>query len=110
MSYSVYLTIDTGNPNGQEMICDFNHTSNCSTMFQEALGVSIRMLDGCLAEDLLGILKKAVEDISDPRRHDHYAVMNPKNGWGSVESAKAFLTEIYHACLMHPKCTVEVSC
>jgi hypothetical protein len=42
-------------------------------------------------------------------RLEEYQKLNPENGWGSYETALAFLEEIINACEEYPDATIRIS-
>ena len=109
MSYDVHLEIDTGGPDPAE-VCDVgNYTSNCSCMWDHAMGEPhLRDLDGAVAgEHAERIIAAARRMEDDPAT---YAAMNPPNGWGDSVTAQAYLLKIGKACRAHPKAVLRVWC
>jgi hypothetical protein len=114
MSLDTYLEIDTG---GAEpaTVCDIgNHTHNTHNMWDLALAQGdashgMRTLDGMLALAAIPILEKAVSHIRHPDNAATYKAMNPPNGWGSHDSAAAYLERILAACREHPKARLRMS-
>lgn len=101
MSYDVYLTIDTGSPEGPALVFDVNHTSNTASMWRLA-GVDFHELVGMSAMDAEPILSHGVASLlAAPARFRELA---PANGWGTYETALAFLIQVRDACRMHPLC------
>lgn len=105
MSYTIYLTVDTGGPE-RPWIFDRNYTSNCSPMWRKA-GANLAEMDGKLAADAEPILAFAIAAMRESPAE--YKALNPPNGWGDYDGCIRFLTEIRDACVAHPKTTLEVS-
>jgi len=106
MSYSIWLTIDTGGPEPACLDLDWNCTSNCGPMWRAA-GANLAEFDGKLAGDCLPILEKAIGEMrANPAK---YIAMNPENGWGSYDRLVPALHELADGFSRHPKATVVVS-
>ena len=104
MSYDVTLTTRT--VDGVEtVVFDRNHTSNTARMWREA-GCDLAEFVGATAVELRDALAPAIAQMkADPGR---FLAMEPANKWGSYESCREFLEDIYVACATHPSATVEV--
>lgn len=110
MSYDVSFTIDTGGEYPASVGDSLNYTYNCAPMFRSALGgEGINSLDGKNAGEELPRLRVAVSHISDPDNVKTYRDMNPDNGWGSHEGARAFLEKILLNAVAHPKSTIRIT-
>lgn len=106
MSYSIYLTIDTGGEEPALLTDGWNYTSNCGPMWRAA-GADLAEFHGKTAAECLPILEAAITEMrAYPAR---YRAMNPGNGWGSYERLLPALGELASAFRSHPKATVEVS-
>ncbi len=106
MSYDIHLEIDTGGPDPGQ-VCDVgNHTWNCSPMFVKAIGESLTDLDGRVAGEVAEQLCLGVKAMLDDP--GGYEALNPPNGWGSYDSALAYLQNLALACRRHPKATIRV--
>ncbi|MCK4328297.1 hypothetical protein KAX02_00485 [candidate division WOR-3 bacterium] len=105
MSWSVYLTINTG-AEERKVVDIGNYTYNVSPMYMKAMGITISDLDGKKCSEVIPILRKGVLHMTEnPRIHK---AMNPPNGWGKYETALEFLEMIYKECINNPKCKIEV--
>ena len=106
MSYDIYLSIDTGGEDAAIVAEVGNYTSNCSPMWNKALGSSLRNLNGRNAGKSLPLLIKAVAHMrANP---DEYMPLNPANGWGDYESATDYLDKLRRLCEEHPKTTIVI--
>lgn len=104
MSYDVSLVIDAG---GKEpaalVVLDENYTWNVAPMFMESVGSTPNDWDGKSAFDVATICARILRDFElDPEKFQR---LNPENGWGSFEGAKAFIAKIKIACEAAPKAT-----
>lgn len=87
-----------------------NMTSNVSGMWYLALGgVSLseykdKQAKGCIAD-----FERAVAHMDDPENRSTYEAMNPKNGWGSFEGAKSYLSKLLNACREYPEAFIYIS-
>lgn len=109
MSYDVSFNIPTGAVK-VATIADFNHTYNCAKMFKVALGgLSITDLDGMSSHAITPKLREAVETMKNPDLRGIFESMNPKNGWGSYETALSFLEKLYETAKDHPMTFIQVS-
>jgi hypothetical protein len=76
-----------------------NMTWNVGKMYALAFGISsfTQAFDGLQVSDAIPVLKGGIEYM---RQHpDEMKALNPLNGWGSYESALAFLQRIYISCM-----------
>jgi len=104
MGYSVSLNISTGAETHARAF-ERNHTSNTARMWITA-GCDVVKLHEKPAVEAAPLLRLAVEAMeAEPAK---YQAMNPDNGWGSYESALAFLRDILEACVVHPATIVWV--
>jgi|SRR6266852_4906709 len=103
MSYSIWLEIDTGAPE-PAVIWESNYTSNCSGMWWEALGRSLRDFQGAPCSESAGPLAEGAQRMqAEPER---YRAMNPENGWGDYEGALEFLRDLAEACKTHSRAVI----
>lgn len=111
MSYSVYLTVDTGGTVPAIVAEVGNIIWNAMPMYYKAFGPDLsdgfKGLHGRIAREAVIILRPAIARIEDNRAE--YEEMNPKNGWGSYEGALELLRKLLAACLEHPKAQVDIS-
>lgn len=79
---------------------DRNCTYNVASMFSEALGCSIRDLEGRKCSEIEPILRAGIKAMrEDPKT---YEAMNPSNGWGNAEGALGVLEELARWCTEVP--------
>lgn len=106
MSWSVYLNINTGIEE-REVVDIGNHTYNVYPMYKKAIGGGLtEILNSKICSEVIPILRKGVLEMTE--NPAMYKAMNPKNGWGSYETALEFLEKIYKECVNNPKCKIEV--
>ncbi|MEO3856157.1 hypothetical protein [Acrocarpospora sp. B8E8] len=107
MSYDVWLEIDTGHGEWQEVVEIGNYTMNVFPMWADALnGMSLREYHHALCSEAAGPLADGVKRMeADPEK---YRAMNPSNGWGDYEGALNYLRAVAEACAAHPKCRIVV--
>lgn len=103
MSYDVSLVAETGGE--PAYVWDRNHTSNTSAMWRAA-GCDIAEFDGMKAHELGRAAHMAYMVLL--RNKGDYRSMEPRNGWGTVESTIEFLHDIDAACKKYPMTTVRV--
>jgi len=98
MSYDVYF------PGTSQ-----NYTSNVIGMWHDALDMSLADLIQSfpLASDLGPKIRAGINRMEDDPQH--YAAMNPANGWGNSEGALAYLRWIAEQCDEWPTAVVFVS-
>lgn len=128
MSYDFWLEIDAGGSEpigvsldsddkhpilgGHEGRCG-NYTYNVCPILVKCLGYAgkqvstLRELDGTVCNDLIPVLKEAVdkgiENLVGLKKLD------PPNGWGNAEGAIVFLWDILRMCEKYPKCTLRIT-
>lgn len=110
MSWDVYISIDTGSDE-YATIWSGNHTWNIAPMFYKAFESTgnkegLRSLDGQKCSVVTSVIQMALDHMKN--NPDEYEILNPKNGWGSYESAMGFLGDILENCVKHPLCTIFV--
>jgi hypothetical protein len=114
MSYDVSFRRNVENMEGELYLNEsYNMTSNVNPMYHAAgLGLGdpdfwIGYLDKKSTKEVAAILIPVYGWlVAHP---DEMRELEPKNGWGSYETALQFLREIYDTCLDHPECFLEVS-
>jgi hypothetical protein len=108
VSWSVWLEVNTGY--GWRSIDDDSRgcTWNVCPMFYAAgLEDGVRSLDGKTASEVATILAPVVQFME--AHPTEMRALNPKNGWGSYESALNFLRGIMVDCQMNPACRLVVT-
>jgi len=76
-----------------------NMTSNVSGMWELALGGrTLSSLHGLGCDEALPLLNAAISHMAAPENGVEYAKMEPRNGWGSAETAIKYLRDIRAAC------------
>lgn len=85
-----------------------NYTSNLSGMWAEALGVRFLSLHGMTGREALPILSRGLAALCDPAREAAWREYEPGNGWGSLETGRAFLARMLAACAQWPDDRVEI--
>jgi hypothetical protein len=85
-----------------------NYTHNVTPMWSKA-GVyeALYESDGKRAGDYIDALRKGVEDMKNNLAEYHK--LDSPNGWGTANTAVAFLQSVLTAFLEHPDCTISVS-
>jgi hypothetical protein len=63
--------------------------------------------EGKCASDVIENLGRGLANMK--ARLEEYQKLNPENGWGSYETALAFLEEIINACEEYPDATIRIS-
>lgn len=107
MSYDFYLEVDSGGPEPATVADVGNMTSNVSGIWHEAMGIPMADLDGKEAWAIVDYFERGVRALRyEPEKFQH---LEPKNGWGSAESAKDMLWALVVACTAHPKATLRIS-
>lgn len=115
MSYDIYLEPNKAAHECNCQYCEYeppelfwaNYTSNVSPMWTEALGYSLRELNGKDARYVASELTQAIRKYqNDP---EPYRAMNPPNGWGDADGAFKFLSELRNACEEYPYARVRMS-
>lgn len=108
MSYDVHLEADLGGPEPVSVgRLEANMTYNVAPMFREAVGTSPSDWDGMEAAKVAAICTAILHAFNlEP---DRFKKLNPPNGWGDFEGARAFIQLILDACRAAPKSTVRVS-
>ena len=106
MSYDVHLAPESD----AEDYFMLNHTSNTAKMMVAVLGdeAGIKMINGkkgsevadCLHEGVVKLIKDAEE----------YRHLEASNGWGTVETTKNFLRDIWELAIRFPEDRFEVTC
>ena len=84
-----------------------NMTSNVSSMWTKALGIPLIGLHNKKASEYIELLEDAVEDMYN--NYEEYLPLNPKNGWGSVESARDYLEWMLAMARDYPDSMIEIS-
>ena len=105
MSYDIYM-------NRVVQTCVFevgNMTSNVSGMWRKALGFGIHEIEGKTGAEVRPDIERAIKNITDPDTRHEYEAMNPKNGWGDVNSAEEYLRQVLEGCIEEPEAKFEVS-
>lgn len=107
MSYDVYLVADVGGPEPVYLnLLDVNVTYNLTPMFIAAGGSSPRDWNDKPAsevrEQCLAVLTAFNADQAK------FEALNPANGWGDFNGARAFIQEVADACAKAPRATVRV--
>jgi hypothetical protein len=69
----------------------------------------LRLLDEKTAGDIAGLLRAAVERMSDPGDRYAYVKMEPDNGWGDYSGALEYLDWIARTAEAHPAAKIRVS-
>lgn len=115
MSLDIYLMTPDKCPhcggvlaNRCQELCSQNYTHNVIGMWREA-GVyeALYRSEGHLASEYLDTLRKGIVDMkANPTK---YEAMNPKNGWGSYETALPWLKHWLEACEQNPAATIHIS-
>ena len=102
MSYDIWMTIDTGGPEPACVHAVGNHTSNTSIMWRKVMPETdgLAGIDGKKGADVLASLRAGYSAMVD--RAAEMRAMNPANGWGSYESARAYLLAVVRAAESHP--------
>lgn len=108
MSYDIWMEVDAGGPEPVSVTDSINHTSNTYAMWERALGFSLRELNGRMGAECIPLLESAIGHMRDPRNRISYQHMNPANGWGSHDSATAFLEDFLRLCERAPKALVRI--
>jgi hypothetical protein len=87
----------------------FNYTYNCSTMFQLAFDdeEGIYVLDNCTGKCAASFLRNAIDYFHENAKT--LEKLNPTNGWGSYDSALAFLISLREECLRNTRKRVHVT-
>lgn len=107
MSYDVWLEADLG---GKEPVSlrtlDANYTWNISPMITAAVGHTPSDWDGVLAAQVAEITSTILSAFNaDPAK---FRALNPDNGWGDFEGARAFIQKINDACRDAPAAIMRV--
>ena len=108
MSYDIWLEMDTGGDEPAQVGEDYNMTSNVAGIWGDALGYSLRGINGKIAGDYIDDFEKAPTIMKDPQNESKYRAMEPSNGWGSLESATKFIGELLELFTAHPKASIRV--
>jgi hypothetical protein len=85
-----------------------NYTHNVTPMWDLA-GVynALYNSDGKKAKDIIQELDDGVAKmVSSPKK---FIKLNPKNGWGSYDTALDFLREVLQKCRENPTATIRIS-
>lgn len=85
-----------------------NYTHNVIPMWKEA-GVFEVLYEsqGRKARDIVETLKKGVDHMRD--NPAIFINLNPKNGWGSYETALPWLQNLVEQCLKNPDAEIHIS-
>lgn len=109
MSYDVHLEIGVGGDEPARLgFLDANYTWNVYPMFKAALGDEgfCNDWDGLRAEIAADRCERTLAAFdADP---DRFRALNPENGWGNYEGARAFIQAIGDACAKAPLATLRV--
>lgn len=119
MSLDVYVvrlgTPVTGYPKTQEerdslvsnQVDSFNETHNVAPMARAA-GLGFlwdKESDGMTTKEALPLLQKGLEYMDSNR--EELEKLNPKNGWGSYNTLKDFISKLIVSCTSHPDAFLE---
>ena len=66
----------------------------------------IYRLDGGYGYDMIELLPKALKYLRE--NSDAMKALNPKNGWGNVQTVDNFLVELLKASHLHPSAMVKI--
>lgn len=109
MSYDVHVNCHTC---GEDLMGGrSNMTSNVSAVWTEA-GAPLRDWGGKTACTVLPALQAAIHRLSDIpayEREEWTQMVRGDGSWGTVDSAREFLTRIRDACCRDPFATLSVS-
>jgi hypothetical protein len=85
-----------------------NYTHNVTPMWKLA-GVyeALYMSDKQKAQSLIFTLSKGIKIMQD--NPDDFIALNPENGWGSYETALAWLIKLRDNCIEFPEGNIEIS-
>lgn len=109
MSYWTWMEIDTGGPENAAVTDSINSTSNHSAIWSKALGMRFRDLKGKTGTEARPLLQQAIAYLKEPDNQRELQALAPSNGWGSIESAAAYLSQIGAWCEQHPNATINMS-
>lgn len=102
MSYDVHVNCHTC---GNDLVRQTNMTSNLSKMWTEA-GAPLKDFDGKTAFEVLPLLQRAIESLTDDALY--YQQFVPDNGWGDLKGCIEYLKGLRDACAKEPFATVAV--
>jgi hypothetical protein len=91
---------------GERLGC-MNMTSNVSGMWAKALGKNLVELDETKAGSSIELLEKGIQDMTDHR--SDYVSMSPKNGWGSIDSARETLVWMLILAKEYPESIININ-
>jgi len=109
LDFELYVEVDTGDTEFYSIdLFQKNITHNLNKMAKEAdlykwlWGLDNNICAGALIKPLAEGLYKLK---SDP---DRFKKLEPSNGWGTYEGFYASVSQIYDACLKHPKALIKI--
>ena len=107
MSYDVWLEAERG---GFKPVSvgglSANMTYNVGGMFSAVIGHSITQWDGRPAAEVANACATILDAFN--RNPAKFKAMEPTNGWGDFDGARAFIQMINDACVAAPKAVVRV--
>lgn len=115
MSYDLIMTVAHDDIETVQLFkCDEstvyedNITWNVRPIFIACLdGITgIYRLDGGYGYDMIELLPKALKYLRE--NSDAMKALNPKNGWGDVQTVDNFLVELLKASHLHPSAMVKI--
>lgn len=109
MSYDVHLEADLGGPEPVTLnLLDRNYTWNVYPMFKRALGDDgfCNEWDGLPAHVAVERCNLTLAEFD--AFPDTFRALNPSNGWGDFDGARAFIEAIRDACARAPNATLRV--
>lgn len=102
MSLDFYLNVkEVGN------VFDCNYTHNVVPMWKKS-GVydALYNSEGKKAKDIISILRDGIEEMES--KPEEYKSLNPKNQWGSYDTALPWIREVLKNCEEYPEADVVV--
>lgn len=93
-----------------EVYCAQSVTGGLDDIFIRAFGQDgLRGLDGELVADVEGQLRRAYRHITNPANRGEYSALNPRNGYGSHQSAMEIIRELLESCAENPNGVIRIS-